>query len=57
MARSKLKSRSHNDIAHPQPSINVPTKYKLSTPYDIAWTRFKGQGDYGKVKGQIKVTP
>ena len=43
MARSKVKSRSHNDIAHLQPLTNVPTKYQVPTPYgcrDIAWTRF-----------------
>ena len=42
-ARSKVKSRSHPDIAHPQPLTNVPTKYQLLTPYgfrDVAWTRF-----------------
>ena len=60
MARSKVKSRSDHDVAHLHLLTNVPTKYQLPTPYgfrDIAWTRFIGQGDYGKVKGQIKVTP
>ena len=41
MARSKVKSRSHHDVAHPL--TNVPTKYQLPTPYsfrDIARTRF-----------------
>ena len=41
--RSKVKSRSHHDVAHLHPLTNVPTKYKLPTPYsfrDIAWTRF-----------------
>ena len=39
MARSKVKSRSHHDVAHLQPITNVPTKYQLSTSYgfrDIA---------------------
>ena len=42
-ARSKVKSRSHHDVAHLQPLTNVPTKYQLPTPYsfrDIAQTRF-----------------
>ena len=41
--RSKVKSRSHHDIAHLQPPTDVPTKYQLPTPYrfqDIAQTRF-----------------
>ena len=61
-ARSKVKSRSDHDAAHPQLLTNVPTKYQLPTPYgfrDIARTKFYfiGQGHYSKVKGQIKVTP
>ena len=43
MARSKVKSRSHYDIAHLHLSTNVPTKYQLPKPYgfrDIAQTRF-----------------
>ena len=43
MARSKVKSRSHHDVAHLQPLTNVHTKYQLPTPYgfrDIARTRF-----------------
>ena len=43
MARSKVKLRSHHDIAHLHPLTNVPTKYQLPTPYgfrDIARTRF-----------------
>ena len=60
MARSKVKSRSHHDVAQLHPLINVPIKYQLPTRYgsrDIARTRFIGQGHYGKVQGQIKVTP
>ena len=42
---SKVKGQSvlHHDVAHLKPSTNVPTKYKLPTPYslwDITWTRF-----------------
>ena len=40
---SKVIPRSHHDVAHLQPQINIPTKYQLSTPYafrDIAKTRF-----------------
>ena len=43
MARSKVKSRSHHDVALLQPQTNVPIKYQLPTSYtfrDIAWTRF-----------------
>ena len=39
MARSKVKSRSHHDIAHLHPLTNVPNKHQLPTPYgfqDIA---------------------
>ena len=52
MARSKVKSRSHHDVAHLQSLINVPTKYKLPTPYsfrDIAWgNSFQYNEIYGK---------
>ena len=43
MTRSKVKSRSHHDVAHLHPLTNIPTKYQLSTPYgirDMARTRF-----------------
>ena len=57
----KVKSRSDHDVAHLHPLTNVPTKYRLPTPYgfrDIARDiDFIGQGHYGKVQGQIKVTP
>ena len=42
-ARSKVKSRSHHDVAHLLPPTNVLTKYQLPTPYgvrNIAQTRF-----------------
>ena len=42
-ARSKVKSRSHYDVAHLQPTTSVPTKYQPPTLYgfrNIAWTRF-----------------
>ena len=42
-ARSKVKSRSHHDVAHLHSLTNIPTKYKLPTPYsfrNIAQTRF-----------------
>ena len=32
-ARSKVKSRSHHDVAHLHSLTNVPTKYQLPTPY------------------------
>ena len=52
MAMSKVKSRSHHDVAHLQPPTNVPTKYQFPTPYgfqDIArlriyWSRTLRQG-------------
>ena len=40
---SKVRSRSHYDIAHLHPVTNVPTKYQLPTPYGFrvtAWTRY-----------------
>ena len=43
MTRSKVKSRSHHNVAHLQPPTNVPTKYQLLTPYcfqDIVRTKF-----------------
>ena len=58
--RSKVKSRSHHDIAHLQLPTNVPTKYSLPTHdsfQDIPGQNFIGQGHYGNVKGQVKVTP
>ena len=58
MARSKAKSRLQHDDPHLQ--TDDPTKYQLPIPYvfqDKARINFIGQGYYGKVKGQIKVTP
>ena len=43
LTRSKVKSRSHHDIAHLQPLTIVPTKFQLPKPYsfrDIVQTRF-----------------
>ena len=43
MTRSKVKSRSQNDIAHLQQITNIPTKYQLPKPYcfqHMAQTRF-----------------
>ena len=40
---SKVKSRSHHDVAHLHPLTNVPTEYQLPRTYafhDIAKTRF-----------------
>ena len=50
--------RSHHD-AHLHPLTNVPTKCQPSTTYRIQdpGQDFIGQGHYGKVKGQINVTP
>ena len=42
-SKVKGQSVSHHDMAHLKPSTDVPTKYKLPTPYsfqDIARTRF-----------------
>ena len=39
----KVKSRSHHDVAHQHPQINVPTKYQVPKLYgfrDMAQTRF-----------------
>ena len=60
MARSKVKSRSHHDIAHLHPLTNVPTKYQLlhlKVSEIQPGQDFIGQGHYGKVKGPIMVTP
>ena len=60
MARSKVKSRSHHNVAQVHPLTNVPTKYQLRTPYSSKTKPgqdFIGQGHYGKVKDQIKVRP
>ena len=35
MARSKVKSRSHHDVAHLHHLTNIPTKYQLPTPYSF----------------------
>ena len=53
-SRSKVRPRSHNDIAHLQPRTNVPTKYQLPTPYSFRHD-FKVQDHFSKVNGQIKV--
>ena len=58
MARSKVKSRSDHDAAQLHPLTNVPTKYKLPTPYgfrDIARTKFYRSRSLRQ--GQIKVKP
>ena len=55
MAKSKVKSMSHHDVAHLYHLTNAPTKYQLPTPYGSTQD-FIGQGHYGKVKGQLKVT-
>ena len=31
--RSKVKSRSHHDVAHLHPLTNVPSRYQLPTPH------------------------
>ena len=57
---TKVKLRSHTDVAYPQPLSNVPTRYQLPTLHsfrDIARQNFRGQGYYNKIKGQIKVIP
>ena len=34
-SKVKRQSVSHHDVAHLKPSTNVPTKYKLATPYSL----------------------
>ena len=34
-SKVKGQSVSHHDVAHLKASINVPTKYKLPTPYSL----------------------
>ena len=50
---------SHHDAAPLTTSTNVPATYFLHLTVSEIWPGqdFKGQGHYGKVKGQIKVTP
>ena len=59
ITRSKVKSKSHHDVA--QPLANVPTKYTNFLPITVSeiWPRqdFIGQGHYDTAKGQVKVTP
>ena len=56
----RSKSRSHHDVAHLHPLTNVPTSINfLHLTVSEIWPGqdFQTQGHYGKVKGQIKVTP
>ena len=59
--RSKVKSRSHQDVVHLQPLTNVPTKYKLPTPYsfqNIAQTRFyRSRSNQGHTMTLHTLTP
>ena len=58
IARSKVISKSHHDVAHLHPLSNIPTNYQLPAPYvfqDIAWTTFHRSRLLWQ--GQIKVTP
>ena len=60
---STVNSKPYNDVPHLHPPSwgNVSTKFQLPIPngcQGIAWSRlFQTQDNYGKVKGQIKVTP
>ena len=38
MARSKVKSRSHHDVAHPRPPNQCP--YQVSTSYTLRFPRY-----------------
>ena len=38
--RSKVKSRSHYNVAHLQPQSNVPTPYQVSTSYTLGFPRY-----------------
>ena len=60
MARSKLKSRLQYDVSHLQPLRNVLPNINLlhlMVSEILPGQNFKGQGHYGKIKIQIKVTP
>ena len=60
MARSKVKSGSHHDVAkiHPLamslPSINL---LKITVSQIYPRQDFQTQGHYSNIKGQIKVAP
>ena len=53
----KVKSRSNHDVAHLHPLTNVPTKYKLPTPYSFRCIVLTRHYRSRSPKGQIKVTP
>ena len=59
LGRLNVKSRSHHDIANllphliSLPSINFP---HLTVAETYPGQEVTGQGNYGKVKGQFKVT-
>ena len=62
MAKSKVKSKSHHNVAHLHPLTNVPTKYQHCTPYssrDMARTRFYRSRSLqqGHSNGQTKIIP
>ena len=56
---SKVKGQSvlHHDMAHLKPSTNVPTKYKLPTPYSSVHftTRFRVFCRYTGAKRRVHV--
>ena len=54
---SKVKSRSHHDVAHLQPRSNVPSQSKLPTSHSfrgMAWTKFLNSSSpqQGKMSNQ-----
>ena len=58
--RSKIKSRSHHNVAHLQPKAmsRASISFLHITVSEIQPRQdFKSQGHYGTVKGQIKVAP
>ena len=56
MVRSNVKIKSLYDTANLPSQTNTLDKYQIPTPYGFpVQTRFKGQGQSTKVKGQIKV--
>ena len=56
MTRSKVKSRSHHDIAHLQPPTNVPTRYQLPTPY-VQFPRYNRTKFYRSTSLQLCQRP
>ena len=57
MARTKVQSRSHHDIAHLNSNMTLTVLNLHQKTDPKVQKHFKVQGHYDKVKDPIKVTP